>query len=408
MVGAFVVPGAPSCRGYPRPMQPFEIRVPAATHDGNALPELLLSAPTAADVDRITEICQDPDISAWTTVPSPYRREDAVAFVETIVEPGWDGGSDATFAVREVQAGGASLLVGMVDIRRDGGGRGEVGYWLAAEARGRGTILRALRALIDVVLDPIGPFPIKALGWACEIHDGVPNWASWRVAWRLGFVSDGRTRAAVAHGGELIDSLRATLLPTDPREPQAPWDGPVPVSADPSGRGHGSANTKGDATPLVAQDGVGRREGDDPEALVRRFHKVYGLPIRTDGPSLERASLGMRMSLIAEEFAELTGAVYGRAARSEIEQAYERAVAADDGTRDTVEAADALADLVYVIYGMALETGIDLAAVLTEVQRSNMSKLGSDGKPIYREDGKVLKGPDFFQPDVVGVLGLGD
>ena len=88
MVGAFVVPGAPSCRGYPRPMQPFEIRVPAATHDGNALPELLLSAPTAADVDRITEICQDPDISAWTTVPSPYRHKNAVAFIETIVEPG--------------------------------------------------------------------------------------------------------------------------------------------------------------------------------------------------------------------------------------------------------------------------------------------------------------------------------
>ncbi|MCL3777529.1 MULTISPECIES: GNAT family N-acetyltransferase [unclassified Actinomyces] len=390
-------------------MQPFEIRVPAATHDGNTLPELLLSTPTAADVDRVTEICQDPAIQAWTMVPSPYRREDAVAFIETAVEPGWASSTGATLAVREVPAdGGSSVLVGMVDVRRDGGGRGEVGYWLAPEARGRGTILRAVRALIDVVLDPIGPFPVKALGWACDIHDGVPNWASWRVAWRLGFVSDGRTRAALAQGGELVDSLRATLLPTDPREPQAPWDGPAPVSPEPTGRGHGSANTQGDATPLVAQDGVGRREGDDPEALVRRFHRVYGLPIRTDGPSLDRPSLGMRMSLIAEEFAELTGAVYGRCARREVEQAYARAVAADDGTRDTVEAADALADLVYVIYGMALETGIDLAAVLTEVQRSNMSKLGEDGRPIYREDGKVLKGPGFFQPDVAGVLGLGD
>ncbi|MGK2348087.1 GNAT family N-acetyltransferase [Actinomyces sp. W5033] len=388
-------------------MQPFEIRVPAATHDGNALPALLLSTPTAADVDRVTEICQDPAIAAWTTVPSPYRREDAVAFIEQVVEPGWDTGTDATLAVRELH-GEESVLVGMVDVRRDSSGRGEVGYWLDAQARGRGTILRALRALTDVVLDPIGPFPVKALGWACLIHDGMPNWASWRVAWRLGFVSDGRTRAALARGGELVDALRATLLPTDPREPQAPWDGPEPASAEPTGRGHGSANTKGDATPLVAQDGVGRREGDDPEALVRRFHRVYGLPIRTDGPSLERASLGMRMSLIAEEFAELTGAVYGEAARNEVERAYERAVAADDGTRDTVEAADALADLVYVIYGMALETGIDLAAVLTEVQRSNMSKLGEDGRPIYREDGKVLKGPRFFRPDVAGVLGLGD
>ena len=79
-------------------------------------------------------------------------------------------------------------------------------------------------------------------------------------------------------------------------------------------------------------------------------------------------------------------------------------MAADDGTRDTVETADALADLIYVIYGMALETGIDLAAVLAEVQRSNMSKLGADGKPVYREDGKVLKGPGYFPPNVEAVL----
>ena len=154
----------------------------------------------------------------------------------------------------------------------------------------------------------------------------------------------------------------------------------------------------------MAHDGVGEREGDDPEALVRRFHHVYGLPVQTDGASLERESLDMRMSLIAEEFAELVGAVYGQAARAEIESSYRRAVAADDGTRDTVETADALADLIYVIYGMALETGIDLASVLAEVQRSNMSKLGADGKPVYREDGKVLKGPDYFPPNVEAVL----
>ena len=71
-----------------------------------------------------------------------------------------------------------------------------------------------------------------------------------------------------------------------------------------------------------------------------------------------------------------------------------------------METADALAELIYVIYGMALEMGIDLAKVLAEVQRSNMSKLGEDGKPIYREDGKVLKGPGYFRPDVAGVLGL--
>ena len=142
-----------------------------------------------------------------------------------------------------------------------------------------------------------------------------------------------------------------------------------------------------------------------PMELVQEFHRTYSMPIRSfDEPTLSYDRLDMRMSLIAEEFAELVGAVYGQAARDEIESSYRRAVAADDGARDTVEAADALADLVYVIYGMALETGIDLAAVLAEVQRSNMSKLGVDGRPVHREDGKVLKGPDYFPPNVEAVL----
>ena len=196
-------------------------------------------------------------------------------------------------------------------------------------------------------------------------------------------------RRFLPNDGRLHDGWIATLLPEDPRVPRAPWDGPVEMDG---------------VLPLVAHDGVGEREGDDPEALVRRFHHVYGLPVQTDGASLERESLDMRMSLIAEEFSELVGAVYGQAARAEIESSYRRAVAADDGTRDTVETADALADLIYVIYGMALETGIDLPSVLAEVQRSNMSKLGADGKPVYREDGKVLKGPDYFPPNVEAVL----
>ncbi|WP_194786207.1 bifunctional GNAT family N-acetyltransferase/nucleoside triphosphate pyrophosphohydrolase family protein [Actinomyces haliotis] len=387
-------------------MQPFEIRVPAVQReDGSILPELLLSAPTADDVDRIAEICQDPEIQRWTTVPSPYAREDAVGFIEHVVEPGWSKDRDLTWAVYEL-ADGARRLVGMVDVLILGNRRGELGFWLDPESRGRGLLHRALETLIETVLDPSGPLALPVLGWACLIDDGVPNWASWRVAWRLGFVKEGLRRRTYHRGDHFFDEWTASLLPGEPREPRAPWDGPTPVSPAPTGRGNGSAHTTGATTPLVAHDGVGQREGDDPEALVRRFHHVYGLPVQTDGPSLDRASLGMRMSLIAEELGELVGAVYGPAARAEVDAAYERAVAADDGTRDVVETADALADLVYVIYGMALETGIDLAAVLSEVQRSNMSKLGEDGKPIYREDGKVLKGPGYFRPDVVGVLGL--
>ncbi len=360
------------------------------------LPALVLSVPTGDDLDRITEICQDVDIQEWTFVPRNYQRSDAEFFVEQVVAKGWSEGLELNWAIREADAGAPPDLVGMLGITLSGpenARTGEVGYWLAAAARGRGTMTRAVAALIDTAFDPSGPLALSALRWRCDIHEtshgSVPNWASWKVAWSLGFQREGRVRRFLPNDGRLHDGWIATLLPDDPREPRAPWDGPVET---------------GGVLPLVAHDGVGEREGDDPEALVRRFHHVYGLPVQTDGASLERESLDMRMSLIAEEFSELVGAVYGQAARAEIESSYRRAVAADDGTRDTVETADALADLIYVIYGMALETGIDLASVLAEVQRSNMSKLGADGKPVYREDGKVLKGPDYFPPNVEAVL----
>ena len=360
------------------------------------LPALVLSVPTGDDLDRITDICQDADIQEWTSVPRNYQRSDAQFFVEQVVAKGWSEGRELNWAIREADAGAPPDLVGMLGITLSGpenARTGEVGYWLAAAARRRGTMTRAVAALIDTAFDPSGPLSLSALRWRCDIHETsrgpVPNWASWKVAWSLGFQREGRVRRFLPNDDRLHDGWIATLLPDDPREPRAPWDGPVET---------------GGVLPLVAHDGVGEREGDDPEALVRRFHHVYGLPVQTDGASLERESLDMRMSLIAEEFSELVGAVYGQAARAEIESSYRRAVAADDGTRDTVETADALADLIYVIYGMALETGIDLASVLAEVQRSNMSKLGADGKPVYREDGKVLKGPDYFPPNVEAVL----
>ena len=383
-------------------MRPFEIRVPAARRDGAMLPALLLSAPDGADVERIAEICQDPDIQEWTTVPRGYTRADAEDFVTGAVVEGWESGEGPTWAVREERPGGA-VLVGMMGLSGRADGVWEIGYWLDPAARGRGTASRAARALVETAFDPDGPLRAAALRWRCDIHDGVPNWASWRVARGLGFRREGRVRSLLVNDGVLHDGWIGTLLPGDPRRPAAPWDGPVVVA----GRPAGSSHARGADTPLVEADGVGEREGDDPEALVRRFHRLYGLPVRTDGPGLERESLHMRMSLVAEEFAELVGAVYGRAARARVEAAWGRAAAADDGERDTVAAADALADLVYVIYGMALETGIDLAAVLAEVQRSNMSKLGADGRPVYREDGKVLKGPGYFPPDVAGVLGIG-
>ena len=144
-----------------------------------------------------------------------------------------------------------------------------------------------------------------------------------------------------------------------------------------------------------------------PMELVLQFHHTYSVPIRPfSDPTLDYERMNMRMSLIAEEFAELMGAVYGPRARAIIEAATAEAVATDEGERDVIEAADALADLVYVVYGMAIESGMNLDSVLAEVQASNLSKLMPDGSVKLREDGKVLKGPNFFQPNIARGLGI--
>ena len=146
-----------------------------------------------------------------------------------------------------------------------------------------------------------------------------------------------------------------------------------------------------------------------PMDLVMEFHRTYSVPIRSfDDPTLSYDRLDLRMSLIAEEFAELVGAVFGKRARAIIEAATAEAAGADDGERDVIEAADALADLVYVIFGMAIESGMDLDSVLAEVQASNLSKLMPDGSVKLREDGKVLKGPNFFPPNIARGLGIDD
>jgi len=74
--------------------------------------------------------------------------------------------------------------------------------------------------------------------------------------------------------------------------------------------------------------------------------------------------------------------------------------------RNIVEVADALTDLLYVVYGAGHSFGINLDKCFEEVHNSNMSKLGEDGSPIYREDGKVLKGPNYWSPNLKNVLGI--
>lgn len=135
---------------------------------------------------------------------------------------------------------------------------------------------------------------------------------------------------------------------------------------------------------------------------VKEFHEAFGAPVATRPgvPSPDRIKL--RLKLIAEEFGELLEA-HGMRPGQVIGDLM-HAIDWFTPTVDLEEVADATFDLAYVVEGMNLEYGINSDIGLAEVHRSNMSKLGPDGKPIHREDGKVMKGPNFTPPDITQVL----
>ena len=112
---------------------------------------------------------------------------------------------------------------------------------------------------------------------------------------------------------------------------------------------------------------------------VKKFMQTFGQEVRTKASFPNDKITNLRINLIREEL-------------SELEEAIEK--------KDLKEVADALTDILYVTYGAGHAFGINLDKCFEEVQNSNMSKLGPDGKPIYNEQGKVMKGPDYFKPNL--------
>ena len=112
---------------------------------------------------------------------------------------------------------------------------------------------------------------------------------------------------------------------------------------------------------------------------VKQFMLTYGQEVKIKSEFSDDKTNKLRIDLIKEELEELTN---------------------DVKEKDLTEVADALTDILYVTYGAGHAFGIDLDKCFDEVQSSNMSKLGEDGKPIYNEAGKVMKGPNYFKPDL--------
>ena len=112
---------------------------------------------------------------------------------------------------------------------------------------------------------------------------------------------------------------------------------------------------------------------------VKKFMEIFGQEIKEKASFPSDKIIALRYDLIKEELGELKEAI---------------------DKKDIKEVADALTDILYVTYGAGHAFGIDLDKCFEEVQNSNMSKLGEDGKPIYNEAGKVMKGPNYFKPDL--------
>ena len=119
---------------------------------------------------------------------------------------------------------------------------------------------------------------------------------------------------------------------------------------------------------------------------VKKFHEVYKLDYKLSPTTkIDNETIKLRFNLMAEENQE-----YIEAANN----------------NDLVEVADALGDMLYILCGTIIEHGMQnkIEEIFDEIQRSNMSKLGEDGEPIYREDGKVMKGPNYFKPNILKLL----
>lgn len=119
------------------------------------------------------------------------------------------------------------------------------------------------------------------------------------------------------------------------------------------------------------------------QGMVKKFHEGFEVGISDSPKLLDEKTQHLREKLIFEEYRELKEAF---------------------NNQDIVEVADALADLLYVIYGTAVSCGIDMEPVFDEVHRSNMTKIPADGKIVYREDGKVIKPDSYSPPNLIPVI----
>ncbi|MFR9750824.1 GNAT family N-acetyltransferase [Nocardia sp. 004] len=173
-----------------------------------------LSAPTADDIDTITECCQDPTIGEWVTIPVPYTRDDAITFLDGLVRPGWSARSP-TWAVRLRPDG---PVVGMIGLQEQDDHAAEIGFWLSSAQRSRGLMSQAVNLVCDFGFSAVG-LNLQRISWRAF----VGNYTSAAVVRREGFRYEGRSRLGSVQRGRRRDHWLAARLYTDPPGPADGW-----------------------------------------------------------------------------------------------------------------------------------------------------------------------------------------
>lgn len=315
---------------------------------------LTLRPATTADTDALISAAKDPAIARNLLAPLPQTKAAAAEFISTYQRELQEAGLGLWLAFPH----GDDTLMGAVYLHTPKGSTAKLGYWANAAARGKGYLTEASEAVLQ-----------WAFGHLTHVHlqVAIDNVASIRLARRLGFTFHALLPAQHPRDGQMLPGWWATRAASD--------------------------------TPEV----IDVAAGVDIDALVRQFHHVYGMHIGTGAPRGDHSDMAMRLRLIAEEFTELVAAVRGERAAAMIAEAF---AAIDHGPvhADVVATADALGDLTYVIFGMAILMNIPLNAVISEIHRSNLTKLDANGAVLSRADGKVAKGPNYTPPRIKAIL----
>jgi RimJ/RimL family protein N-acetyltransferase len=178
--------------------------------------DVTLRAYTLDDLDGVVETCTDPDMIAWTTVPTPYTSAEGVEWITKHVPDMWAEGNDYGFVIEAAHPDGVRRYSGGISLRLRADGVAEIGFGVHPAVRGAGVCRRAVKLLADWAFSACG---VEVLVWYAQ----VGNWASRRVVWANGFSFDGMIAQYLMQRGTRKDAWVGTLRASDSREPKNIW-----------------------------------------------------------------------------------------------------------------------------------------------------------------------------------------